>query len=197
MKLHRIFQLVLQLSLVAMSLTGCNQILATSPLLQEKPRPTFQSDEQLKTNFQKRKADMFTLMKKCQVEQKSQALKRDIRQPFSTCEADETLLKSISVKEIAEEFRRTQPLPSDFKGGRVLFVTDYYKNDPADTFVEEKGYMYSPTPLRQDVIENGTLDQFTGQLLFEKRSRQEAWRYKQIAPNWYLYYRQYYYPYLG
>jgi hypothetical protein len=213
MKRHEVLQIVLKLSLSIMSLTGCSQTLTNSQAietpkaqiqapqaissLQDKSRPNFQSDEQLKTNFPKHKAELLTLIQRCKVEQKSQALKRDIRQAFSICKVDSNVLKLISAKEIAVEFRRTQPLPYDFNGGRVLFVTDYYKKELADTFVEEKGYMYSSNPIKQDVIENGTLEQSAGRDLFESRSRKEAWRYKQVAPNWYIYYRQYFYPYLG
>jgi hypothetical protein len=175
MKPHQVFQFVLSLSLTTVSLAGCNQ------------SKTFQLDKQLLTNFQNHKAEMLTLMQKCRTERESRALKRHIVESFWVCKAYQAQLKPLNVQEMALE----DP------GTRILFVADQYEDDSGDTFVEEKGYVYSATPLKQDVIKNGTLDQFTGQLLFEKRSRQEAWRYKQIAPNWYLYYRQYFYPYLG
>lgn len=215
MKLHKIFQIGLWLSLVTASLTGCHPTSISSQAveaskagtqqttqptvpLQDKPRPTFQSDEQLKANFQQHKAQMLTLMQQCKSEQQSQVeIKLEITQPFSKCVVGEPQLKSVNLKEIAVEFRRRQPLPGDFQGGRVSFMTDYYKNDPVETFVEEKGYLYSPTPLQQDVLQAGSLDQFAGQDLFVRQGRKEVWRYKQIEPNWYLYYRQYYYPYLG
>ncbi len=185
MKLYKVFQLILGLSLVTASLSGCRPT-----------RPTFQSDEQLKANFQQQKAQMLTLMQKCKSEQQSQLLKRDTQQSFSECVVNDAQLKSMNVKEIAVESRIKQLLLPDFQGNRVLFATDYYKDEWADTFVEEKGYLYAPTSLQQDVIQTGSLDQFASQYSIEKR-KNETWRYKQIEPNWYLYYRQYYYPYLG
>jgi hypothetical protein len=104
------------------------------------------------------------------------------------------------LKEVAEEFESDRkPLnpESDFDGKRVLFLTDDYKNDRSDTFIEEKGLTYVDKPLPQEVIEDSSLDQFSGQPLFEKRGVQEVWRYREIEPNWYIYYRQYYYPFLG
>ncbi|MBE9012113.1 hypothetical protein IQ250_18090 [Pseudanabaenaceae cyanobacterium LEGE 13415] len=215
MKLHKIFRIGLVLSLATASLTSCHQPSnssqaveaskpgtpqTTQPIfpLQDKPRPTFQSDEQLKTNFQQHKAELLTLMRKCKSEQESQVeIKSEITQPFSKCVVDNAQLKSMNLKEIAVEFLRTQPIPSDFRGNRISFLSDYYKNDTTHTFVEEKGYLYSPTPLQQDVLQTGSLDQFAGQDLFVRKGRQEVWRYVQIEPNWYLYYRQYFYPFLG
>ena len=214
MKLYKVFQITLVLSLTTASLASCHQQSSSSkavettskagtpqltqPIfpLQDKPRPTFQSDEQLKTNFQQQKAELLTLMQKCKSEQESQLLKPDTFQSFSTCVVDEPQLKSVNLKEIAVEGRKRQPLPPGFQGYRVLFATDYYKNESGDTFFEEKGYVYSPTPLKQDVLQTGSLDQFASQYSIEKR-KNETWKYIQIEPNWYLYYRQYYYPYLG
>jgi hypothetical protein len=90
-----------------------------------------------------------------------------------------------------------QELSTEFKGSRVLFITDQYTDDYANTLVEEKGYIFSAAPITQDLIKEGLLDQFTGKELFEKRGSNEKWRYRQIEPNWYIYYRQYFYPYLG
>ncbi len=59
-------------------------------------------------------------------------------------------------------------------------------------FVEEKGYVFSEIPINKNLIEPGSLDRLAGTELFEKRSIREEWRFKQIEPNWYLYYRQYF-----
>lgn len=160
-------------------------------------RPSFQSDEQIKTNFQSHKAELLMLMQKCKSEKKSQGGKRYVRDAFSICKVNQAQLKKLSLEEIAVEFIWTKTFSKEFKGSRILFITNQYVDDPADTFVEEKGYMFSATPITKDLIREGSLDQLLGKDLFERKGRKEIWKYKQIEPNWYIYYRQYFYPYLG
>jgi hypothetical protein len=90
-----------------------------------------------------------------------------------------------------------QELVTEFKGSRVLFIINYYIDDRADTFVEEKGYMFSDVPITSNLVKEGSLDQFVGKEMFIRRGSKKVWKYKQIEPNWYIYYRQYFYPYLG
>ncbi len=211
-ELYKVSQIALSLSLSAVTLTACGsdllmaqsgrtaQTQAASQLaspLQDKPRPTFHLDEQLLSNYQTRKSQLADLIQVCKAQKYSLGPKGDTKQPFVSRKVEPARLQTLSLSEVAKEIKRNEALPEDFGGLRILFVVDYYKNDPADMFVEEKGYLYSSTPLRQDLLENGSLDQFSGQLLFEKYKSQEAWRYKQIEPNWYLYYRQYFYPFMG
>jgi hypothetical protein len=211
MRRYRNLQIVLGLSLATASLTGCQSILpalqaakalqgesANQPLLpwQNRPRPIFHTDEQLLSNFQAHKAGMIALMQECKAQKTPQAPKVDTGHPFISCEFDKSRLQALSLSEVAEEIQRRNALPGQFEGSRMLLVTDYYKNDPVDVFIEEKGYVYSPKPIRRDVIKSGSLDPFMGKDLFERRGSQEMWKYRQIAPNWYLYYRQRFYPFL-
>lgn len=129
-------------------------------MLLRKPRPIFQSDEELIENFEENKSELLSLIQKCEAESDSKGVKRNIRESFIDCDFDESLLAPLDVKEVNIEFKDSarQPISlNDFGGERILFPTDYYIDDRGDTFVEEKGYAYSLTPLRQDVIE-GSLD---------------------------------------
>jgi hypothetical protein len=205
MKLHNVFQIVLGLSLITASLTGCQllskvvqgQFVAQSLLpWQNKSRPVFHTDEQLLSHFQAHKAEMIDLMQECKAQKNSGGAKLDTAHPFISCASDQARLKTLSVKEVAQEIQQRNAPPGEFEGSRMLLVTDYYKNDPGDTFIEEKGYVYSPTPIRRNVVKTGALDQFSGQELIDKQKNREVWKYKQIAPNWYLYYRQFFYTFL-
>jgi hypothetical protein len=206
MKLHKVFQIALGLSLIAASLIGCHPSSpasfdatakgqsVTERLLfwQNRSRPIFHSDEQLLLHFQSHKTGMIDLIQECKAQKTPQAPKVDTGHPFIACEFDQSRLQALSLREVAGEIQRRNALPGEFEGSRMVLVTDYYKNDPGNTFVEEKGFVYSPRPIQKDVIGSGSLDPLMGKDLFERRGAQEAWRYKQIAPNWYLYYRQYF-----
>lgn len=50
---------------------------------------------------------------------------------------------------------------------------------------------FSETPIKDKLIEKGSLDRLIGTELFKKQGLKEEWRFKQIEPNWYIYYRQY------
>jgi ribosomal protein L29 len=155
-------------------------------------RPSFQSDEQMETNFDKYKAELLTLMQRCKPGQ----LKKNIKETFDVCKIDQAQLKRLSLEEIAKELSGERTTAKEFNGSRFLFVANQYVDEYAGTFVEEKGYMFSATPITKNLVEKGSLDQFNDTRLLEKK-KSEIWKYKQIEKNWYLYYRQYYYTYLG
>ncbi len=186
MKLQKVLQTTLKLLSIIFFITSCGR-----------PRPVFQSDEQIKKIFQSHKAELLTLMQKCKSEKKSQGGKRYVRDAFGICKVNQAKLNSLSLEEIAVEFIGFKTFSEEFKGSRILFVTNQYVDDPVNTFVEEKGYMFSTTPIIKDVVKEGSLDQLIGKDLFERKGRKEVWKYKQIEPNWYIYYRQHFYPYLG
>ncbi len=186
MKLQKVFRNALYLLLVMVFMNAC------SP-----PRPTFKSDEQIKNNFQNQKMKLIPIIKQCKSEEKSQGIKRYISESFSICRINSIQLKTMNLEEISLEFAGVKTSLKEFKGSRILFVTNQYVDDHANTLVEEKGYMFSAIPITQDLIKEGSLDQFIGKELFVRRGSNEVWRYKQIEPNWYIYYRQYFYPYLG
>ena len=87
-------------------------------------------------------------------------------------------------------------MPSEeLKPNSFLFVTDRYIDNVMSTYVDEKGYVFSPDSIDRDVIQSASLDQFRDKKLIERRSISEEWKFRQIEPNWYLYYRQYYHEY--
>jgi hypothetical protein len=186
MKLQKAFQIALYFLLVVLIVTAC------SPA-----RQTFKSDEQIKDNFQNQKSKLAPLIKQCKSEEKSQGLKRHTRESFSTCKVKPTQLRTLNIEEVSLEFIGLRTSSKELKGSRILFITNQYVDDYVGTFVEEKGYMFSAIPVTQNLIKEGSLDQFVGKELFLKRGSNEVWKYKQIEPNWYIYYRQYFYPYLG
>ncbi len=177
MKLQKYFQMALNFLLVILFISAC------SP-----PRSKFYSDEQMKNNLTKYKTELVPLIGKCRSEKESQGFKRHIRESFRICKkVDQKKLQNLNIQELATEF----------KGSRVLFIMNHYIDDRVDTFVEEKGYMFSDVPIKNNLIKEGSLDQFVGKEMFVRRGSKEVWKYKQIEPNWYIYYRQYFYPYLG
>ncbi len=155
-------------------------------------RPIFQSDEQIATRFKKNKIELLTLMQKCNPGQ----LKKNIQETFNICKIDQSQLESLDLEEIAKELSGERTTAKEFNGSRFLFVTDQYIDEYADTFVKEKGYIFSATPITKNLVKEGSLDEFNGTRLLE-RKKSEIWKYKQIEPSWYIYYRQYFYPYLG
>ena len=177
MKLQKSFQMALSFLLAISFISSC------SP-----SRSKFYSDELMKTDLIKYKTELVPLIEKCRSERESQGFKRNIRESFRICKkTDQKKLQNLNVQELATEF----------KGSRVLFIVNHYIDDRVNTFVEEKGYMFSDVPITSNLVKEGSLDQFVGKEMFVKRGSKEAWKYKQIEPNWYIYYRQYFYPFMG
>jgi hypothetical protein len=181
MKLQKAFRAILKLLPVIFGITSCGLL-----------EPVFQSDKEIEISFKKHKTELLTLMQKCKPGQ----LKKNIKETFDVCKIDQTQLKKLSLEEIAKEFLGERTIAKEFNGSRFLFVVNQYIDEYADTFVEEKGYIFSAIPITKNFVEKGSLDQFSGTRLLEKK-KSEIWKYKQIEKNWYLYYRQYYYTYLG
>jgi hypothetical protein len=185
MKSPKVFQMALKLLLIMILTTAC------SP-----PRPKFQSDEQIKISFQRHKIELIALRKKCELKREKQAMKKYIDDFFTVCNVNKIQLKNLNLEEVALEYKEVKTSLKKNNDSRILFVSNQYIDNPVDTFVEEKGYMFSAVPIANNLIEKDSLDKFNGVRLLE-RKKSEIWKYKEIEPNWYIYYRQYFYTYLG
>jgi hypothetical protein len=178
MKMYKNWKKLLTLLSILGFLTSC------SP-----PRPDFQSDEQMKLNFKTHKNDLLKILDLCS-QQKGRGSILHSYEKFSNCEIDPKQLKQVKIKEIDKRY--SLDVSSEFKGIPFLFITDRYLDDSANTYFEEKGYIFSKEPLNtQHIIKDGSLAQFEGEKLIIKNTQSEGWRFKEIEPGWYIYYRQY------
>ncbi len=151
-------------------LNGCNSLNFLS----------FQSDDNLISLYRSHMNDFNRLIKKCTSESHSQPFKKDIYIKFSVCNLDEIYLSKINLKEISVQY----------EGDKSIFMTNQYTTFSIDVFLEEKGILHTKH-LIQDNIAND-LDQYNGKNLVTKQGISEVWKYRKIAPEWYLYYRQYF-----
>jgi hypothetical protein len=146
--------------------------------------PAFQSDKQLENKFFENKSTLSELISLC----KTLKIGGGVRQAhtlvntLSTCPFGRKDLDKAGVKEVSHDSKRLY----------YIFMTDVDKKAYADTFIQEKGYAYFPTPPQSGVVQSGSLDQFVSKELVERKGIREEWRYKKVEGNWYLYYRQYY-----
>jgi hypothetical protein len=153
------------------------------------PRPDFQSDEQMKLNFQNHKDSFIKLLDICNRQEGKGSIPYSY-QNFLDCEIDLKQLNQVKIKEVDK--KSSLDISSEFKGIPLLFITDRYLDDSSNTYFEEKGYIFSKEPLNvQHVIKDGSLSQFEGEKLIIKNTQSEGWRFKEIEPGWYIYYRQY------
>jgi hypothetical protein len=175
------FKIALSLLLLVMSTSSC------SPA-----KPPFQSDEKIKLAFQNHRSEIINILKKCRAEKGQGGIKPNIQGlSHNLCKASPTQLQKINVLEVSTEVVRGdgKNIPTDLaKNNSFLFVTDQNTEKEWGTYVEEKGYIFSAAPFKNDVITTGSLDQFRNT---EIEDKSEKWRYIPIEPNWYLYYRQY------
>jgi hypothetical protein len=75
----------------------------------------------------------------------------------------------------------------------LLFHSDRTIYDEYDTMVEEKGYIFSASSIETNVLTTGSLSQFEQKLDPRGlKDMSEIWRFKQIEPHWYLYYRHFF-----
>ena len=158
-------------------------------------KPAFKSDKKMKYFFQNRKLELISVLKKCQLEKEEGEMKFHIKGSYDVCKINPTQLKKINTLEVATEVIRNNPKRRYIelaKNNSFIFVTDQYIDSRFGTYVEEKGYIFSANPLKQDVITTGSLDEFRN---IEIDRKSEKWKYKLIEPNWYLYYRRYHHEY--
>jgi hypothetical protein len=152
----------------------------------------FKSDDQMKLNFQQNKISLLNLSEKCKNGSESQ--KEDIIESFMICKIDRANLEHIGIEQIAINVNAgIYPSKPVIRKNAILFVMNNQNDLPRDFFVEETGYLFSTVPpIEKDIVKDGSLDKFFGTKLIPKLSMTEGWRFKNIEPNWYLYYRQYY-----
>ena len=158
------------------------------------PQTAFNSDEKNLLNFKNNKSEIFSIMEKCYPKKNKSYDKSYTWSPFYLCKISSSQLQKSNILEVSEKKNiRTYNSPSQYvKNNSFLFVTDQYIDDTLGTYVDEKGYIFSPTPINHDLIKEGSLDQFRNKELKKQDSTAERWKFKQIEPNWYLYYRQFY-----
>ncbi len=185
MVLQRLFRVGAILTVATLLLTACNNSINSF---------TFQSDQQLEANFQTHKTEFAELLKFVQNCGSPTERKRYVElgeTAFYICPVSGSQLNSLKLKEVAygnafgsaSKDRKTLP---------TIFVVDQTVDDFMAVFVEEKGYIFSPVPIQKELLEQGTLDQFVGKQIVERRSIREIWKYKKINDGWYLYFRQYF-----
>ncbi len=154
-------------------------------------KPAFQSDEKMKLAFPDYKPELLSILKKCRLEKEIGGMKNHIQGSYNTCKNSPAQLKKVNVVEIATKVIRNypkRPFTELTKNNSFLFVTDQNIEEGWGTYVEEKGYIFSTAPIKNDVITKGSLDEFRNTKIEDKS---EKWRFIPIEPNWYLYYRQY------
>ncbi len=158
------------------------------------PQTSFKSDEKNLLNFKNNKSEIFSIMEKCYPEKNKSYNKPYAWSPFYLCKISLSQLQKSNILEISEKRNiKTYSSPSQYvKNNSFLIVTDQYIDNTIGTYVDEKGYIFSPTPINHDLIKEGSLDQFRNKELKKQDSTGEKWKFKQIEPNWYLYYRQFY-----
>lgn len=183
-KLINIFQVTSSLLFISIFINAC------SPT-----KTNFQSDERLISDFKKNRAELLTIIKQCKEKDGTGSTKDYISDLFHVCKISPSKLKNIHILESAKKSIRNYMPSEELKPNSFLFVTDRYIDNVMSTYVDEKGYVFSPDSIDRDVIQSASLDQFRDKKLIERRSISEEWKFRQIEPNWYLYYRQYYHEY--
>jgi hypothetical protein len=166
-------------------------------------RLPLRSDEQIVATFQRHKPESIALMKQCESEPVSDrgAINYTI-ELFLHCKNEmqgkdshekANYMSSLNLEYVAQKFTEPERPSRQFKGVPYLFMVQQFIYDDYDTIVVEKGYIFSASPIEINVIAKGYLSQF--EQGFDTRGRKnmsEIWKFKQIEPNWYLYYRHFF-----
>ncbi len=170
-------------------------------------RVALQSDQQIIANFQRHKPESIALMKQCESESVTDRSSVNFTvELFFHCNSKiegkdshelANYLDSLNLEYIAQKFTSPEYPSKQFKGTPYLFVVDQVIYDDYDTIVEEKGYIFSDASLHGGLEPNeivtGSLSQFEQGLDTRgRKDRSEIWKFKQIEPNWYLYYRHFF-----
>jgi hypothetical protein len=143
----------------------------------------FPSDEDMKLTLDRQKADFINAVKICKSDKHASVSLFRSDDLFDSCgdSKNSTLVakiaKRLEVKDIIISIDLVQ----------VLFVSKRYEGGFFSAMYEEKGYLFTENKITSDLITEGSINQFTGRNFERKYS--DGWKYKQIEPNWYLYYR--------
>ncbi len=196
MKPNNFWGLALSFWLTIIFTTACNS-----------SRVALQSDRQIIANFQRHKSESIALMKQCESESVTNRSSVNFTvELFFHCNSKiegkdshdlANYMRSLNLEYIAQKFTAPEHPSKQFKGTPYLFVVDQVIYDDYDTIVEEKGYIFSDAPpqggLEPNSIATGSLSQFEQGLDTRgRKDRSEIWKFKQIEPNWYLYYRHFF-----
>ncbi len=152
------------------------------------------SDDKIVESFQKNKSVINSIIKECKSLKETElgSSKENTGESFNSCKIALKVLKEANVQGVEQGYAKSLSNSNFFQGSPILFKVDEVETLGVDVFIEEKGYVFSETPIKNDLLEQVSLDRLANTELFEKRSIREEWRFKQIEPTWYLYYRQYY-----
>jgi hypothetical protein len=193
MRLHDFFRVGLGFWLAIICITSCAS----------ETRIPLKSDEQMVADFQRHKPESIALMKQCASEPVSGGGSTNYTiESFLHCNSNvkgkdahemANYMGSLNLQYVARKFTEPEHPSRQFKGVPYLFMVQQVIYDDYDTMVEEKGYIFSASPIETNVLTTGSLSQFEQKL--DPRGRKdmsEIWRFKQIEPNWYLYYRHFF-----
>ncbi len=182
MNIFNISLKVLNILLTLLMLSGCGVKLSK-----------FRSDDDILGIFRTNKSEITAIMKKCKSFNNLIESKDSTREVFLHCKIYPETLKNIQTQRVYQGYK-DMINSKIFNGSTILFKMEEAEElIGVDMFVEEKGFVFSETPIKDKLIEKGSLDRLIGTELFKKtRKIREEWRFKQIEPNWYIYYRQYY-----
>ncbi len=190
--LHKLLRVGLGFWLTIISTTGCTS--TKIPL---------RSDEEMVADFQRHKPESIALMKQCASEpvtdrgSTSYAVELFLhcKNEIKGKDAHEmaNYMSSLNLQYVAQKITEPERPSRQFKGTPYLFMVQQIIYDDYDTIVEEKGYIFSSIPIETNVIAQGSLTQFEQGLNTKgRKDLSEIWKFKQIEPNWYLYYRYFF-----
>jgi hypothetical protein len=191
--------------MLMMSTSGCSSR-GIKYLLFHADRRPLRSDERMVADFQRHKPESIALMKQCASEPVTNRSGTNYAiELFLHCnskvkgkDAQEmaNYLDSLNLQYVAQKFTEPEHPSRQFKGVPYLFMVQQTIYDDDDTMVEEKGYIFSTIPIETNVLTTGSLSQFEQGLDISRgrKDLSEIWRFKQIEPNWYLYYRNFFRP---
>jgi hypothetical protein len=200
MKPNNFLKFALGYLLTIMSTNGCER--SISYRLFHSDRIPLRSDEQMVADFQRHKPESIALMKQCASEPvtgrgganygvefflhcNSQVKGKDAHEMAN-------YMGSLNLQYVAQKSTEPERPSKQFKGVPYLFMVQQHIYDEYDTMIEEKGYIFSALPIEINVLTTGSLSQFEKVLDTSGRKDVEIWRFKQIEPNWYLYYRYFF-----
>jgi hypothetical protein len=204
MKPNNFFKFALGCLLITISTNGCSSR-GINYLLFHSDRIPLRSDEQMVADFQRHKPESIALMKQCASEPVTNrggtnyAIELFLHCNSKTKGKDAhemaNYMASLNLQNVSQKFTEPERPSKQFKGVPYLFMVQQIIYDDYDTMVEEKGYIFSAIPIETNVLTTGSLSQFERGLdIRGRKDMSEIWRFKQIEPNWYLYYRHFFRP---
>jgi hypothetical protein len=200
MKPTNFFKFALGGLLTMMFTNGCSR--SINYLLYHSDRIPLRSDEEMVADFQRHKPESIALMKQCASEPVTDRGARNYAvELFLHCKNEgksANYMSSLNLQHVAQKITEPERPSRQFKGTPYLFMVQqiiYDDYEDMDTIVEEKGYIFSSIPIETNVLTTGSLSQFEKGLSTQGlKNLSEIWRFKQIEPNWYLYYRHFFRP---